>query len=210
MADSPSDRSAPVSRDDLETALQNLYPRLSEGRMAHADVLAMVKALVETLIAGGVVSPEQYEQRRRQALDTLLGRLKDRPTVEMSDDPDKYNLTDLPQVDCASLMPICRARCCSLKVCLTRQDLDERVLSWDYGKPYQIRRRSDGFCTYLDRETRGCTVYAHRPATCRKYDCRMDPRIWLDFDRRILAPDPQLDGRGGEKLSGSVARPSQD
>jgi hypothetical protein len=32
-------------------------------------------------------------------------------------------------------------------------------------------------------------VYEHRPAICRTYDCRKDPRIWIDFEKRIPAPE---------------------
>jgi hypothetical protein len=187
MADSPG--RPPPSRDDFETALQSLYPVLTEARNANADVAAMVKALLETLVAAGLVRPEDYERRRRQALDKLLGRLQDRRLTETTRSEDKYNLKDLPQIDCAALMPICQGRCCRLKVCLAPEDLDERILSWDYAKPYQLRRRpSDGYCNYSDPQTHFCNAYEHRPAVCRSYDCRQDTRIWIDFDRRIPQP----------------------
>lgn len=38
------------------------------------------------------------------------------------------------------------------------------------GKLY-LRKRADGACVHLGPE--GCTVYEHRPAACRAYDCRM-------------------------------------
>jgi hypothetical protein len=31
-------------------------------------------------------------------------------------------------------------------------------------------------------------VYAQRPGACRAYDCRHDPRVWIDFEARIPAP----------------------
>jgi hypothetical protein len=37
-------------------------------------------------------------------------------------------------------------------------------------------------------DTGACTVYAQRPGACRAYDCRHDPRVWIDFDARIPAP----------------------
>jgi hypothetical protein len=33
-----------------------------------------------------------------------------------------------------------------------------------------LRQRSDGACVHLGGE--GCTVYEHRPAVCRNFDCR--------------------------------------
>jgi Fe-S-cluster containining protein len=36
-----------------------------------------------------------------------------------------------------------------------------------------------------------CTIYEKRPASCRAYDCRADPRVWIDFEARIPAPMPE-------------------
>jgi Fe-S-cluster containining protein len=72
---------------------------------------------------------------------------------------------------------------------LSSVDLDEGVIRWDYGQPYMIRQRaSDGFCVHNDPTTHGCTVHAQRPAACRRYDCRKDERVWIDYERRIPAP----------------------
>ena len=80
-------------------------------------------------------------------------------------------------------------RCCKLTVALSSADLDEGVIRWDYGQPYMIRQRaSDGFCVHNDPATHGCTVHAQRPLVCRKYDCRDDARVWIDYDKRIPAP----------------------
>jgi hypothetical protein len=80
---------------------------------------------------------------------------------------------------------------------LSTTDLDEGVIRWDYGQPYMIRQRaSDGYCVHNDPASRGCTVHAQRPATCRRYDCRNDTRVWLDFEARIPAPmDHPGDGK---------------
>jgi hypothetical protein len=37
-----------------------------------------------------------------------------------------------------------------------------------------------------DRRTGGCTVYADRPAICRRWSCANDARIWKDFERMEL------------------------
>jgi Fe-S-cluster containining protein len=104
---------------------------------------------------------------------------------------DKYAIKDTPDIDCASIIPICKARCCRLTVPLSSQDLDEKLFVWNYAKPYELRRRDDGWCVHSNAETRACTLYAHRPGICRTYDCRKDRRIWRDFERRILT-DPEL------------------
>ena len=71
---------------------------------------------------------------------------------------------------------------------LSKQDLDEGVVRWDYGNPYWIKQGPDGHCTHSDPVTRLCTIHEHRPFICRKFDCRDDKRIWLDFEKKIPAP----------------------
>jgi Fe-S-cluster containining protein len=52
--------------------------------------------------------------------------------------------------------------------------------------PYHIRHEATGFCTHLRDSPRGCGVYEHRPAICRRYSCAGDERIWKDFDGMVL------------------------
>jgi Fe-S-cluster containining protein len=100
----------------------------------------------------------------------------------------KYE-TRSPEIPCGELIPLCQARCCALSFALSTEDLDEGVIRWDYGQPYLIRQRaSDGYCVHNDPDRRGCTVHAHRPRVCRSYDCRKDPRVWIDYEKRIPAP----------------------
>ena len=99
---------------------------------------------------------------------------------------DKYAVTSA-DIPCAENLPLCHAICCSLVVHLSQQDLDEGVVAWDAARPYWIAH-ADGRCAHF---TDGCTIYVHRPAPCRTFDCRKDTRIWRDYERRI--PNPNLD-----------------
>ena len=66
------------------------------------------------------------------------------------------------------------------------------MIRWDYGQPYLIRQRaSDRYCVHNDPDSRGCTVHPLRPRVCRGYDCRTDPRVWIDYEHRIVAPMPE-------------------
>ncbi len=173
-------------RDDLEEALRFLNHNTQAGRLAHADVTATLSALIETLVARGVLPAAEYERRRQRALDAQRIALEDHPDVRLGPAVDKYALTDVPQIDCASIIPICKSRCCTLSVYCSAQDLDEHVVKWDYARPYRLRKREDNYCVHSEAETRRCGIYDKRPAVCRTYDCRKDKRIWVDFDKRIL------------------------
>jgi len=119
-----------------------------------------------------------------------MDRLNRKAHVVVANVPDKYALKDLPQIDCETRIPLCRGRCCKLHFSLSFQDLTENVVKWDYARPYRILQRvTDGYCVHNDPDTKGCGVYDNRPAICRTYDCREDSRIWLDFEKRIPAPE---------------------
>lgn len=179
----------PVARNELEEALRFINHAAMQTTLSNADFVATLTALVETLVARGVVPPAEFEKRRQRALDAAAHRQQENPIVRFGDAVDKYGLKDLPDIDCASIIPICKARCCRLSVFCSAQDLDEGVVKWDYSKPYQIRKRDDGYCVHSETETRRCGIYDKRPGICRTYDCRDDRRIWRDFDKRLLTED---------------------
>lgn len=106
---------------------------------------------------------------------------------------------------CAEIIHLCEARCCKLSFALSTADLDEGVIRWDYAQPYLIRQReSDKYCVHNDPGSHFCTVHEQRPSVCRKYDCRKDPRIWADFDKRVLAEMPK-EMRREDKQRGGTA-----
>ncbi len=104
---------------------------------------------------------------------------------------DKYacSAEDLPDIDCAERIPLCRAACCTFRWALSEQDVVEGIVQWDLTNPYVNRVAADGYCVHCDGASRDCTVYDARPTICRTYDCRNDTRIWNDFDARVVNPD---------------------
>lgn len=189
MATENEGKSAP--RAEVDVAVESVVKRLQEARFNEADLRARLKALVDSLVAVGALPPEEFERRRRAELTRELSRLKEHPLYRLDHaGVDKYHLEGLPDIDCGAIIPICQARCCKLEVHLSSQDLDERQLHWNYAKPYALRQREeDGYCVHSAEGTHACGAYEHRPATCRIYDCRDDERIWIDFEKRILAPE---------------------
>lgn len=173
--------------DDVEGGLIVANTLAAEGRAVATEGLGLAQAVAEVLIARGLVEPDALEARAAtlaaaQAASHLV-------RVHLGLVHDKYAIASPPadELDCAALLPLCKAKCCRLWFPLTRQDLDEGVVRWDHERPYSIRREADGWCTHLDRAGGGCGVYAQRPAACRAFDCRRDPRIWRDFAARLPA-----------------------
>lgn len=201
---------APITRDDFERAVRNLHLSDIDAHALLLHLAAQVVALTEELQrrfdapASEAVS-EPLQSGIQRALPQILERIqsadsRSRGRVWMDTSlEDKYDV-ESSSPPCEELIPLCGARCCQMEFPLSTADLDEGVIRWDYGQPYMIRQRaSDGFCVHNDPSSHGCTVHAQRPVACRRYDCRKDPRVWIDYDKRIPAP-PDTYGDGTATL----------
>ena len=167
-----------------------------ETKLAFERVDAVLRALLESLAARGTIDPGELAGRVHALSERAREDSLRATHVEVEASVDKYALTELPDVDCASLISLCQGRCCKLHFPLSFQDLDEGVVQWNYERPYRIRQRaSDGYCVHSAVESHGCTVYEHRPLTCRRYDCRTDTRVWIDFENRIPAPMSEIEAK---------------
>lgn len=175
--------------DEIYQALATALRRLEEAREADAKERAALAASFEQLLsllqAKGILNEGHLRMIEKVGERAAPSRRR----VRLRQFVDKYALPG-GDIDCASRLHLCHARCCAFSFELTSQDLDEGVVRWELEEPYLIRHDADGFCTHLDRATLGCGIYEKRPATCRGFDCRQDRRVWLDFENAIPAPMP--------------------
>lgn len=191
------------SRAELELALRAAHLAIAELREDLHALAAQVVALTEVVgEAGGssqmVVTLEERVATRTDELRRELAVADERSPdrLMLGAAADKYAVSAEGGPPCLELLPICGARCCSFEIPLSTQDLDEGLLRWDYARPYALAKRDgaepgapgDGLCVH--NSGGACGVYEHRPAICRSYDCRDDRRVWIDYERRQLAPRP--------------------
>jgi Fe-S-cluster containining protein len=207
MAFGTADPDAPVTRADLERALRHANLADLELRDAVLQLGARLLALTDELVRrvdGVEPEPAPPNTAARAPTETIEAALAEtvpvvleRVRVADANQPSRVVLdlgADKYEVEpttppCDEVLHLCQARCCKLTFALSTRDLDEGVIRWDYGQPYLIRQReSDGYCVHNDPSSRGCTVHAFRPRVCRRYDCRNDARVWIDFEKRIPAP----------------------
>src|SRR5262245_16180229 len=88
----------------------------------HADLARRFEWLIDALILRGQLPP---------TFKRLAARIgSDRSTVRLASFRDKYQVPS-PDVDCASLIPLCKARCCSMDVTLSAQDVAEGGIPFD-------------------------------------------------------------------------------
>jgi len=66
----------------------------------------------------------------------------------MYQDPeyDKYTFDKEADVDYESRLDVCKALCCKLPFALSKQDVQEEIIRWEFGRPHLIAHGDDGYC----------------------------------------------------------------
>jgi Fe-S-cluster containining protein len=149
----------------------------------------LLHALTELLVSKGAIRLHELEERKKAVAEYFDERGR-KPKVHLVVTDDKYEERHRMPVDCETRIHLCKGRCCKLWFALSVQDIEERIVRWNYAEPYAIARGEDGRCVHQERGgSYRCGVWENRPLICRTYTCRDDKRIWLDFDQRIINPD---------------------
>ncbi|MEW6002605.1 MAG: YkgJ family cysteine cluster protein [Nitrospirota bacterium] len=99
---------------------------------------------------------------------------------------DEDNTEETVLFDPGERKEICRAVCCSFVFALTKEEVKKGIIKWDPKRPYFIARDEDGYCPHLDRKTLKCMIWEDRPKRCQKYDCRKDPNVWINWEKKII------------------------
>jgi Fe-S-cluster containining protein len=191
MHDQSHDGHVPVLEpSSVLVGFHETYRRLGVSAESAFQAAAHAFAITELLIAKGLIGVEELGDRQRKVEERLRANLAEAGMmVQLADEPDKYAMGETAEIDCHSRLPLCRAACCRLRFALSEQDIHEGVVQWEITQPYLNRQGADGYCVHCNSETRACTVYERRPSICRRYDCRQDKRIWLDFEQRVINPE---------------------
>jgi Fe-S-cluster containining protein len=182
MADDPVAKVA-----ELEEGLRQLHRMETQTKLSLERVEALVMAAIRVLHRAEVLHEKAVLAEADDQLLAVKRAHEDDERIRLGPEVDKYTV-EVPAIDCASLMHLCKARCCRYSVALDFQDLEDG-LRWEYRRPYELRRRrEDGYCIYSQPGTYRCDVYEKRPSICRSYDCRTDKRVWEDFAAKKPAP----------------------
>ena len=177
-------------RDEVASGLQYTHSRANANTARLLEVSSFAYAAIELLAEKGLLSIEELDERKKAVADRLTEKFADQGMGVARQEPehDKYTFQNTVRIDCENRLHLCKAACCRMRFALSKQDVEEGVLKWDFARPYLIARGSDGYCIHLDRVKSNCSVHSHRPLPCRAYDCRNDKRIWADFENKVISP----------------------
>lgn len=172
---------------ELEEALRQLHRMEMQTKLHLERVESLVQAAIKVLHRAEIVHEEAIVAEAAEQRMKIVDERREDARVVLGPDVDKHAV-EVPKIDCASLMHLCKARCCRWSVPLDFTDIEDG-LRWEYARPYELRRRKeDGYCVYSEPKTHRCNCYDKRPSICRSYDCRNDKRVWEDFEAKKPAP----------------------
>jgi len=202
-------------KKDLSSGLLYTHSRINANTSKTLESTSFLYALIELLIKKGLLTTEELDERKRQVAERLVKRFVDSGFGLMYQDPeyDKYTFAQEADVDCESRLDTCKALCCKLPFALSKQDVEEGIIRWEFGRPYLIAHGDDGYCVHLDRNTYKCTVREHRIVPCRGFDCRNNKQwhVWADYEKKILNPEleERIDSDNSKIYSCSVSNKSK-
>ena len=175
-------------RDEVAAGFRYAHFRADANTGKLLEVASFLYAAIDLLREKGLIDVAELDGRKAQAAAHLVEAFTERGmgVVYQKPERDKYAFEATAGIDCENRVAVCKAACCKLRFALSRQDVEEGVLRWDFSAPYVIARGADGYCQHHDSSARCCSVYEQRPIPCRGYDCRHDARIWLDFEKRVI------------------------
>jgi Fe-S-cluster containining protein len=178
---------------DITRGLLYTHTRINSNTTKTLEVASFLYALIEILDEKGLLSIEELDERKKQVASQLVQKFVESGMGLMYQDPeyDKYTFEHEADSDCLERLDICKAICCKFPFALSRQDVEEGIIRWEFGRPYLIAHGDDGYCVHLDRETYKCTVREHRTVPCRGFDCRDNEKwkVWEDYEKEIINPE---------------------
>ena len=179
--------------DNLSRGLLYTHNRLNANTTKTLEAASFLYGLIELLDEKGILTIEELDERKKQVAERLVRKFSESGMGLMYQDPeyDKYTFEHGADEDCQNRLPVCKAVCCKFPFALSRQDVEEGIIHWEFGRPYLIAHGADGYCVHLDRENYKCTVYEHRTVPCRGFNCKDNERwkVWADYEKKVIDPD---------------------
>jgi Fe-S-cluster containining protein len=177
---------------EVAEGLLYTHSRFNTNTMKILESSSFLYALIELLNEKGLLTIEELDERKKQVAERLVKNFIESGIGLLYQDPeeDKYTFENEAFVDCSKRHHVCRAICCKLPFALSKQDVKEGIVRWEFARPYLIAHGDDGYCVHMDRSTYKCTVREHRPLPCRGFGCQDNERwnVWTDYDKMILDP----------------------
>ena len=125
---------------EIAKGLRYSHIRINSNTSKTLQSTSFLYALIELLNEKGLLTIEELDDRKKQVAERLVERFKESGIGLMYQDKeyDKYTFEQEAYVNCQSRLHICKAICCKFPFALSKQDVEEGIIRWDFGRPYMI------------------------------------------------------------------------
>ena len=189
-----------INRNQYLKLYQNLsqgliygHQRINDNTKRSLEASSFAYALIEILAEKEIISIGELDKRKKDVAERLIKRFTESGIgmLYQNLELNKYAFEDEADVDCQSCLDTCKAVCCKFPFALSKQDVEERIIRWEFKRPYLIAHDSNGYCVHLDRKTYHCSVHDHRPVPCRGFDCRNSNswKVWYGDNQSQINPE---------------------
>ncbi len=140
--------------NDLSFGLLYTHIRINDNTKKTLEAASFLYALIELLSEKVILTIEYLDERKRKVAESLVKKFTESGIGLLYQDPeyDKYTFEHEACVDCESRLPVCKAICCKFPFALSRQDVEEGIIRWEFGRPYLIAHDVDDYWVHLDSE----------------------------------------------------------
>ncbi len=123
--------------NELSSGLLYTHTRLNANTSKTLEATSFLYALIELLNEQGLISIEDLDERKKQVAERLVRKFTESGIGLMYQDPeyDKYTFKHEAQVDCQNRLSTCKAICCKFPFALSKQDVGEGIIHWEFGRP---------------------------------------------------------------------------
>lgn len=133
--------------NDIAKGLQYCHARINANTSKTMEASFSLYALIELLDEKGLLTIEKLDECKKQVAERLVQKFKESGMDLMFQDLeyDKYSFEHESHVDCLEQLPICKAICCKFPFALSKQDVEEGIISWNFGRSYLIAHDGEGW-----------------------------------------------------------------
>ncbi len=139
-------------QNELSSGLLYTHTRINNNTKKTLESTSFLYALIELLEEKGLLSIEELDEKKKHVAERLVRKFTESGIRLMYQAPeyDKYTFEHEAQVECQSRLHICKADCCKLPFAISKQDVEEGIIRWEFGRPYLIAHGDDGYCVHLN------------------------------------------------------------
>jgi hypothetical protein len=126
-------------REEVAGGLRYTHTRANANTRKLLEIASFAYAAIDLLAEKGLLQIEELDERKKTIAERMVEKFigQGMGISHQEKEQDKYTF-EAVQIDCASRLHLCKAACCKLGFALSKQDVEEGVVKWNFARPYLL------------------------------------------------------------------------